>query len=467
MSSDDNGSSPADRAALGKAARQQAPRASHGEWAPSPDRQSPVDILAEQDESRVADLVPVRYGRMLDSAFTFYRGAAAIMAADLATAPSTDLRAQLCGDAHLSNFGGFAAPDRRLVFDINDFDETLPGPFEWDVKRLTASFEVAGRDRGFDKPQRRAPVLAAARSYREAMRGFAEMRDIDIWYSRLDIDEIAERFEHRVSAADRKRFSKNVAKARNKDSLRALGRLTERSNGSLRIANRPPVLVPIEAFAEGHAVDEVNAMLKRLFAKYRETLPDHDRRLAERYRYVHAGRKVVGVGSVGTRAWIVLLLGRDEDDPLFLQVKEAGPSVLEPFAGGSRFRHHGHRVVVGQKLMQAAGDMLLGWLSFEGPDGQRREFYVRQLWDGKGSAEVDAMGPEALEIYAQLCGWSLARAHARSGDAIAIASYLGKGKAFDEAIAEFAAVYADQNEADYRTLVDATKSGRVAATTGV
>ena len=299
------------------------------------------------------------------------------------------------------------------------------------------------------------------------MRGFAEMRDIDIWYSRLDIDEIAERFEHRVSAADRKRFSKNVAKARNKDSLRALGRLTERSNGSLRIANRPPVLVPIEALAEGHAVDEVNAMLKRLFAKYRETLPDHDRRLAERYRYVHAGRKVVGVGSVGTRAWIVLLLGRDEDDPLFLQVKEAGPSVLEPFAGGSRFRHHGHRVVEGQKLMQAAGDMLLGWLSFEGPDGQRREFYVRQLWDGKGSAEVDAMGPEALEIYAQLCGWSLARAHARSGDAIAIASYLGKGKAFDEAMAEFAAVYADQNEADYRTLVDATKSGRVAATTGV
>jgi uncharacterized protein (DUF2252 family) len=299
------------------------------------------------------------------------------------------------------------------------------------------------------------------------MRRFAAMREVDIWYLRLNIDEVFRRWQSHVTAVDRKRAQKTVAKAQHKDSLRALARLTERRNGDLRIASRPPVLAPIEEFAEGHGVDEVHATIERLLAEYRQTLDPHDRRLAERYRYVHAGRKVVGVGSVGTRAWIVLLMGRDEGDPLFLQVKEAEASVLEPFAGASRFRHHGHRVVTGQRLMQAAGDVLLGWLTAQGLDGKRRDFYVRQLWDGKGSAEVETMSPLVMSIYAKLCGWTLARAHARSGDSIAIAAYLGKGDAFDRAIAEFAEAYADQNEADYRTLLEAEKSGRVAALTGV
>jgi uncharacterized protein (DUF2252 family) len=458
---------PQQRTAAGKAARKRASRSAHAQWEPPADRRSPVDLLAEEDASRVADLVPVRYGRMLDSAFTFYRGAAGIMAADLAATPSTDLRVQLCGDAHLSNFGAFQAPDRQLVFDINDFDETLPGSFEWDVKRLAASFEIAGRDRGFATRERRKVVAAAVGAYRQAMRRFAEMRDLDIWFSRLDIVEIVRRWQGQITTADRKRFDKNVAKARNKDSLRALDRLTERRNGSLRIASRPPVLVPIEEIFDDRATDEVNALLERLFAEYRQSLAQHDRHLADRYRFVHAGRKVVGVGSVGTRAWVALLLGRDERDPLFLQVKEAGPSVLEPFAGTSRFRHHGRRVVAGQKLMQGAGDVLLGWLTAQGPDGQRHDYYVRQLWDGKGSAEIEAMRPGTMTIYAELCGWTLARAHARTGDAIAIGAYLGKGQAFDLAVAEFAEAYAEQNETDYRELLDATKSGRVTATAGV
>jgi uncharacterized protein (DUF2252 family) len=467
MSIPTNESTAGERARLGKAAREQASRSAHAAWDPPPDRRSPIEVLAEQDLTRVPDLVPVRYGRMLDSPFTFYRGAAAIMAADLAETPSTGLRVQLCGDAHLSNFGAFAAPDRRLVFDINDFDETLPGPFEWDVKRLVASFVVGGRDRGFNKRQRRGVALAATNEYRRAMRRFAAMRDIDIWYSRLDVDRIFQRWRSYVTKADRKRFNKNVAKARQKDSLRALARLTERRNGDLRIASRPPVLQPIEDFAEGQDSAEISARLKGLLAQYRGTLDQQSRRLAERYRYAHAGRKVVGVGSVGTRAWIVLLVGRDEHDPLFLQVKEAGASVLEPYAGPSRFRHHGRRVVAGQQLIQAAGDVLLGWLTAEGLDGEPRDFYVRQLWDGKGSAEVELMSLDALTVYAHLCGWTLARAHARSGDSIAIAAYLGKGDTFDTAIAEFAESYADQNEADYQTLIDARKSGRIEALTGV
>jgi len=432
-----------------------------------PKRRDPMEILGEQDARRVPELVPVRYGRMLASAFTFYRGAAAVMAADLSRLPTSGMWAQLCGDAHLSNFGAFEAPDRRLVFDLNDFDETLPGPFEWDVKRLAASFAIGGRDRGFGDGERRAAVLGAVRGYREAMREFAEMGELQVWYSRLEVAEIEKRLRGQVTKADRKRFEKGVAKARNKGSLRALGRLSEIRDGKLRIARRPPVLVPIEdAFGD---VDpgEVAGAVEGALAEYRRTLEDQSRNLADRYSYVDAGHKVVGVGSVGTRAWIALLLGRDESDPLFLQVKQAERSVLEPFTEASRFDHHGQRVVAGQRLMQAAGDVLLGWASAEGPDGVRRDFYVRQLWDGKGSAEVELMSPGAMAGYAGLCGWSLARAHARSGDRIAIAAYLGRGEAFDRAIAEFSEAYADQNEADYQAVLRGEREGKLTVERGV
>jgi uncharacterized protein (DUF2252 family) len=406
---------------------------------------------------------------MLASAFTFYRGAAAIMAADLAAGPDSGLRVQLCGDAHLSNFGVFQAPDRRLVFDINDFDETHPGPFEWDVKRLAASIAIGARDRGFKKAERRAAVLSSVRAYRTAMADFAAMNEIDVWYARLDVEDIATRFEDKVTKEDRRRLEKNVAKARNKDSLRALEKLTVNEGGRLRIASRPPLLVPIAELAEreGQDAEAMAVVIKGLLEEYRETLDNQARVLAGRYHYIDAAHKVVGVGSVGTRAWVVLLTGRDESDPLFLQVKEAGASVLEPFTAASRFRNHGHRVVAGQRLMQAAGDILLGWLSIEGLDGKRRDFYVRQLWDGKGSADIELMAPETMAGYAELCGWSLARAHARTGDRHAIAAYLGKGESFDLAIGDFAAAYADQNEADYEELLEAERSGHLTVESGV
>jgi uncharacterized protein (DUF2252 family) len=456
-------------AASGKEARQRISRSAQAGWEPGPDRTGPVETLAEQDKSRVPELVPVRYGRMLASAFTFYRGAAGIMAADLGAGPDSGLRVQLCGDAHLSNFGVFQAPDRRLVFDINDFDETLPGPFEWDVKRLSASVAIGARDRGFKKAERRTAVLGSVSAYRTAMAQFDAMSEIDVWYSRLDVADIAARWQDKVTKEDRRRLRKNVAKARNKDSLRALEKLTETRKGKLRIADRPPLLVPIGKLAEreGADPDAINALMKHLLSEYQGTLDHQARVLAERYRYVDAAHKVVGVGSVGTRAWIALLLGRDASDPLFLQIKEAGPSVLEPFAGASRFRHHGHRVVSGQRLTQAAGDVLLGWLTAEGLDGRKRDFYVRQLWDGKGSAEIEAMGPQTMAGYAELCGWSLARAHARTGDRAAISAYLGKGDAFDQAIAEFSEAYADQNESDYQALLDAESAGDLTVERGV
>jgi uncharacterized protein (DUF2252 family) len=409
---------------------------------------------------------------MLDSAFTFYRGAAAIMAADLNETPNSGLEVQLCGDAHLSNFGVFQAPDRKLVFDINDFDETLPGPFEWDVKRLVASLAVGGRDRGFDERERRRVILEGARSYREAMHGFAAMREIDIWYSRLEVDDLLRALQPKLTSQELKRLEKGRKKALHKDSLRALSRLTDSADGRLRIASRPPILVPAREIAAsrvagGLSEEEISAFMEGLIGDYINTLDSHNRRLAERYHYVDSGRKVVGVGSVGTRAWIVMLFGRDAEDPLFLQAKEAGPSVLEPFAGASRFRHHGHRVVAGQRLMQATGDLLLGWLTAEDLDGTELDFYVRQLWDGKASAEIDLMDPTRMGAYAGLCGWTLARAHARSGDPIAIAAYLGKGKAFDEAVTDFAEAYADQNESDYQELIEAEKSGDLATQRGV
>ena len=459
--------SPAERAELGRAARGRLKRSALAEFDFGSDRADPVDTLAAQDEARLGELVPVRYGRMLDTPFTFYRGAAAIMAADLGAQQHSGLDVQLCGDAHLSNFGVFEAPDRRLVFDVNDFDETLPGPFEWDVKRLAVSLEVAGRSRGFSRKQRRRIVLTGASSYREAMHRFAGMRDIDVWYSRVDVEEAFSRLGFAEIPGEIKRFEKAARKARAKDSLRALSKLCERVDGELRIAHRPPVLVPAEVVAEGFDVTEVDAWLGRLLDQYHLTLGDDCRELVERYRYVDAGRKVVGVGSVGTRAWIILLLGRDDDDPLFLQAKEAGPSVLEPFTGRSVYQHHGQRVVAGQRLMQAAGDVLLGWLTATEPSGETHDFYVRQLWDGKASAEIDAMDPLRMETYAGLCGGTLARAHARSGDAIAIASYLGTSDTFDRALAEFSRAYADQNETDYATLSAAVEDGRVAAKTGV
>ena len=456
-----------ERSARGKAARAVAPRSGQGEWEPASDRPDPVELLEEQAASRVQELVPIRYGRMLVSPFTFFRGAAYPMAADLAGAPRSGLDVQLCGDAHLSNFGAFAGPDRRLVFSINDFDETLPGPFEWDVQRLVASFAVAGRDRGFDAKQRRSINRAVTRSYREAIRSFAAMSNLELWYSRIDVDEIAALAARQGTGKQVKRFDRNVAKARSKDSLRAFAKLTTTVGGEPRIASDPPLIVPIEELVSGVKPAELEEFVRGVIRSYQRTLTPDRRQLLERFRYVHAARKVVGVGSVGTRAWIVLMLGRDENDPLFLQLKEAQPSVLEPFLGKSAFAKPGQRVVEGQRLTQAASDIMLGWTRVTAPDGVSRDFYMRQLWDGKGSAIVEMMNPLAMTLYAELCGRALAKAHARSGDAIAIASYLGGGDSFDRALASFAEAYADQNERDYNALREAVESGRVAAETGL
>jgi uncharacterized protein (DUF2252 family) len=455
-----------ERAARGKAARAVAPRSEQGEWVPASDRRDPVEMLEEQAASRVPELVPIRYGRMLVSPFTFFRGAAYPMAADLAGAPRTGLDVQLCGDAHLSNFGAFAAPDRSLVFSVNDFDETLPGPFEWDVKRLVASFAVAGRDRGFDAKQRRAINRAVTRSYREAMHGFAAMGHLDLWYARIEVAEIAELAAQQGTRKQLKRFERNVAKARSKDSLRAFSKLTTSVDGERRIASDPPLIVPIEEVASGVEEAAIEEFVRRAIRSYRSALTADRRRLLERYRYVHAARKVVGVGSVGTRAWIMLMLGRDENDPLFLQLKEAQASVLEPFLGKSTFNEHGRRVVEGQRLTQAASDIMLGWMRITAPDGER-DFYVRQLWDAKGSALIEFMDPLALSFYGELCGRTLAKAHARSGDAVAIAAYLGRGDSFDRALASFAEAYADQNQRDHRALAAAVESGAVTARSGI
>jgi uncharacterized protein (DUF2252 family) len=432
-----------------------------------PGRRDAVAVLEEQAQTRVPELVPIRYGRMLVSPFTFYRGAAAVMSADLAGAPRTGLQVQLCGDAHLSNFGAFAAPDRRLVFSVNDFDETLPGPFEWDVKRLAASFAVAGRDRGFDAKQRERVDVAVGRSYRAAMRDFAAMRALDLWYARVNVDELAKQWASQATGKQLKRFDRNVAKARAKDSLRASDRLTHVVDGELRIISDPPLIVPIEELLAPGQRAALEDAIRTVIRGYRRTLPADRRHLLERFHYAHAARKVVGVGSVGTRAWIVLMLGNDEQDPLFLQFKEAEASVLEPYLATSTFANHGQRVVEGQRLTQAASDIMLGWFRTPGIDGVERDFYIRQLWDGKGSAIVEAMEPNALTMYAQVCGWTLARAHARSGDAVAIASYLGSSDAFDRAMASFAEAYADQNELDYAALRDAVDTGTVAAEAGL
>ena len=455
-----------ERAAAGRAARQHASRGGHGEWRPTRDRADPVGMLEEQGASRVPELVPIRYGRMLVSPFTFFRGAAYLMAADLANAPRTGLTVQLCGDAHLSNFGIFAAPDRRLVFSLNDFDETLPGPFEWDVKRLVASFAVAGRDRGFDEAQRAATNLAVVASYREAMHEFAGMRKLEVWYARLDVDELEALLSPQVKSGELKRFHKNLAKARAKDSIKAFTKLVETVDGRPQLISDPPMIVRLQELLGDQSYDQIQDALQDILRSYRRTLSGDHRHLLEGYSYADAARKVVGVGSVGTRAWIVLMVGNDDNDPLFLQAKEAQISVLEPFLGKSAHSTHGQRVVVGQRLMQSASDIMLGWVRLTGIDGVERDFYVRQLWDGKGSAVIEAMKPATLTAYARLCGWALARAHARSGDPVAIASYLGSGDQFDRALATFAEAYADQNERDYTALRRAVDDGRLTAENG-
>ena len=456
---------PRERQEAGKAARRKTPRSSHAAWEPQSDRPDPVNTLERQDETRVQDLVPIRHGRMLASAFTFYRGAAAIMSADLAETPTSGLRVQLCGDAHLSNFGAFAAPDRRLIFDINDFDETHLGPFEWDLKRLAASFSVAGRHLGFKGRETRSAVMTAAREYREQMRRLASMGTLDVWYERLDVKAL-QQYRSQVGRSQAKNIDKNVAKAEAKNRLRAFNKLTREENGEIRIVSDPPLIVPIDEMSEMDPAI-VEQRLRAVLAAYTDTLSHDVRQLVDGYRFADAAHKVVGVGSVGTRAWILLLLGRDSQDPLFLQAKEAQDSVLEPFGGASEFEQQGRRVVEGQRLMQAASDIFLGWVTSDGPDGKSRDFYVRQLWDGKGSAEVEKMTPKGMALYAKLCGWTLARAHARSGDRIAIAAYLGKGDSFDRAICEFSEAYAEQNDRDYKRFASAVEDGLLEAKTDI
>jgi uncharacterized protein (DUF2252 family) len=460
----------AERRARGKAARGAAPRSSHAEWAAAADRADPIRLLEEQAETRVQDLVPIRYGRMSASPFAFFRGAAYVMASDLADTPSSGLQVQLCGDAHLSNFGAFAGPARRLVFDLNDFDETLPGPWEWDVKRLAASLVVAARQRELRAREQRRVVAEAVQRYREAMRQFAEMRNLEVWYSRIDVESRFAAMHDRLDRDIQRRARRNLAKARRKDSLRAFSKLTRLEDGEPRLISDPPLIVPLSELLNELGLgdyDDVDERIRGLLRAYRSTLRGELRHLLEGYRYVDVARKVVGVGSVGTRAWIVLLLGRDTGDPLFLQVKEAQRSVMEPFTRRSSFKNQGQRVVEGQRLMQAAGDIMLGWIRTPGPDGIERDFYVRQLWDWKASVEVDAMDATGFELYGGLCGETLARAHARSGDRVAIAAYLGRGRSFDEALCDFGEAYADQNERDHRALVEAIAAGRVNAQPGV
>jgi hypothetical protein len=461
-----------ERQARGLAARKQAPRSSHGRWEPAPDRPDPVALLEAQAVTRVPELVPVRYGRMLASPFTFYRGAAAIMAADLAGSPVSGVTVQLCGDAHLSNFGVFGTPERQLIFDINDFDETLPGPWEWDVKRMAASFEIMGRFRGFSPDNRYAIVTAGVREYRQRMRRAAGLPTLDTWYDQLEIGVLLDlvRQQVRVKQLDRKsarRAEKHVAQAYANDSTRVLAKRAAAVDGELRIVAEPPLIVPIEDLARpGTEWEDPAPLIKKLLSSYRRTLGTQGHPLEE-FRYVDAARKVVGVGSVGTRCYILLLTGRDADDPLFLQVKEAQASVLEPYAGASTYPHHGQRVVMGQRLMQAATDIFLGWQRIKGLDGVPRDYYVRQFHDWKGSADVERIPMPGAKQYARFCGATLARAHARWGDRIAIASYLGQGDMFDRAIADFSVTYADQNERDYEAFAQAVKSGRLTARTGL
>ncbi len=473
-----------ERRARGDQAQQLVPLPGHSGWGPAADRPDPVGLLAAQDRTREPDLVPVRHGRMMVSPFTFYRGAATIMAADLSDTPTAGLRVQLCGDAHLSNFGVYASPERTLVFDLNDFDETLPGPFEYDVKRMAASFAIAARNNEYSKADTRAAALASVRAYREAMAGFAQMRTLDVWYAHLPEDELmnavhgtvaeiaqtakGKEGKKAVKAAKKaaERGEENRQKAHTRDSLQALSKLGELVGGQYRIISQPPVIVPARDLAAtfGISGDELGEVIRAQFRAYRATLQRDRRELLERFEIVDMARKVVGVGSVGTRAFIVLLQGRDADDPLFLQIKEATASVLEDHLPKSRFVQPGERVVHGQRMMQAVSDIFLGWT--KGVEASRH-YYWRQLRDMKGSSDIESMTPVALNFYAGMCGWTLARAHARSGDPVAIATYLGGSDTFDQAVTDFSVRYADQNERDFEDFIKAIRSGRLEAVEGI
>jgi uncharacterized protein (DUF2252 family) len=452
--------------AAGKAARLVTPLESHLEFA-APESRDPIGLLLGQAQSRVPELVPVRHGRMLVSPFTYYRGAALPMAADLAGTPTSGLRVQLCGDAHLSNFGAFGSPERRLVFDLNDFDETLPGPFEWDVKRLAASMAVAGRDNGFATKERRAVTLATAAAYRTAMREFAGMSILDVWYARFDVEDALARLRAQLPKKAVRQTEAQLAKARTRDSMQAVAKLTTVEGGRRRIISDPPLIVPIEELAGEVNVEAVSRLILALVSDYTHTLPNDRRRLAERFTLTGVARKVVGVGSVGTEAWILLMEPDDGLAPLLLQAKEAQRSVLADFAGHSEYDNQGERVVSGQRLMQAVGDIFLGWLRFSAPGQAPTDYYIRQLRDWKYSAEIGTMNAPTMTGYGRMCGWTLARAHARTGDRIAIASYLGKSDSFDRALSDFAELYADQTESDHAAFAHAVSSGRIQAQVGV
>lgn len=457
----------AERVARGASLREEIPVDHHGRWTEPTNRADPIAILEHQGESRDATLLPIRYGRMAASAFAFYRGGAAIMAADLAGTPASGLRAQLCGDAHLLNFGLFDTPERSLVFGLNDFDETLPGPTEWDVKRLAASIEIAARDLSFTPAECTAAVTACVRAYREALHEFADMRNIDVWYARMSAEELRDRLAATGDRATAKEAKKRVRQALQRDHLRAFDRLIEHEDARLRFVDRPPLLTPAEDLLDDHGREIYVETLRSQLKQYRESLPADRRSLIESYRFVDLARKVVGVGSVGTRAWVVLLMGRDANDPLILQLKEAQRSVLAPYAGDVEHGSQGRRVVEGQRLMQATSDHLLGWTHQAGFDGQPRDFYVRQLWDGKASIDVTRLTPAGLRVYAESCGWTLARGHSRSGDRIALAAYAGEDTAYEDAMAAFATAYADTNERDHALLVEAIATGRLEALDGV
>ena len=451
----------------GRDARAAVPRAAHGDWSPAPDRPDPVAILQAQAATRLQELIPIRHGRMLASPFAFYRGAAAVMAADLAPTPDSGIVVQACGDAHIANFGGFAAADRRLIFGPNDFDETLPGPWEWDVKRMAASAEIAGRDIGLPPARRRQIVAACAREYREAMRGFARVSHLDVWYERINASELVARFGGRLGKHGRILFTKPFADARRKTSVRAVRKLTTEVDGEPRFRSVPPLLVRFSDLHDASDPRDQGDYVRDLLDAYVASLDEDRRYLFSTYRFVDMARKVVGVGSVGTRAWVLLFVGRGGADPLILQMKEAQASVLEAHLGPSEFDHHGERVVRGQRMDQAAFDVFLGWQRSTGLDGREHDFYIRQLWDWKASIDLSTITASGLHAYSRACGWSLARAHARSGDRLAIAAYLGKRDQFDEAIARFSSAYADQNELDHRRLLEAVRDGEATAVSGV
>ncbi len=466
--------SEAESKAKGKAARGKAPRESHSVFEAARDRPDPITLLEEQARTRVPELVPIRHGRMLVSPFTFFRGAALIMASDLSTTPRSGLTAQICGDAHLSNFGVFGSPERQLVFDCNDFDETHPGHWEWDLKRLAASVVVASRNLGFHRSVRAEAVVGLGRVYREAMRRMAAMTNLEVWYSRIEIESMVGFFEQQAATTGSKAQARIAAtatklttKAHTKDSIKALDKLTAVVDGRRRIINDPPLIVPVEELFPGVQSDAMVEMFHDVILRYRQSLPTDRRHLLEKYQFSQLARKVVGVGSVGTRAWIALLHGPRHDDVLFLQAKEAEASVLERFTKKSAYGNHGARVVAGQRLMQASSDILLGWQRTDGIDGVARDYYIRQLQDWKGSVDTDNVIPEGMKVYGELCAHTLARAHARSGDRIAMASYLGNSTTFEKALARFAESYADQNERDYETFATACRSGRLHAEEGV